>query len=91
MDRVTIRLGCLVPFCRRTHGIKASDGYSVEGEFVPWSEWICREHYRLADERLRRLRNLAIRRLRAFDTWNNLLVEQWLWRKIKRQVMERVL
>ena len=49
----SLRLPCLVPFCRRT--CAAELGYR---------EWICGKHWQLVDPKLRRLKALAERRRR---------------------------
>lgn len=87
----TKRLLCCVPFCRRT---RADDG-----DFV---EWMCGDHYRLVDRRLKTLRSRIRRRcekiVRGADYrrgWVHLRVtrahhtDNLLWDRMKRQAIER--
>jgi hypothetical protein len=56
---MTARLPCCVPFCRRTRGRRKGDRYPIEEA----TEWLCADHWKLADQRLRRLRAKADRAL----------------------------
>ena len=85
-----MRLRCSVPYCRRTYG--NPDGYA---------EWLCGEHYRLADPSLRMRKTAYMRKLRAaerrcdpasIERAERLLhIANFVWRKIKRQAIERAL
>lgn len=55
---VSERLPCCVPFCRRTRGQRKDDRYPIEA-----TEWLCADHWKLADRRLRQLRAKADRAL----------------------------
>ena len=63
------RLACLVPGCRHTTA-------------RPFREWICADHWRLVDRRMKQLRRRAERRGR-------LAIARWFWENIKRQAIER--
>ena len=69
------RVPCAVPFCRRTRGLRRGD------ERLP-PEWICGDHWRLVDRRLRRLKAKAERR----ERWR---LAAMLWLRCKRQAIER--
>jgi hypothetical protein len=57
MSVAAARLPCCVPFCRRTRGPRKGDRYPIEEA----TEWLCADHWKLADVRLRRLRAKADR------------------------------
>lgn len=65
---------CQVPFCRR----------STSRPKPYWDEWLCAQHYKLVDKRLKNLRSAAWRRRRY-------QLDRWLWREAKRQAIERAL
>jgi hypothetical protein len=72
------RLACLVPFCQRT---------TRAGR---WSEWVCGEHWRLTDRRLRRLLGRVHRNIRREGDRQCLAaLEARLWERLKRQAAER--
>jgi hypothetical protein len=56
---LTVRLSCVVPFCRSTRGPRAGDA-----PITATSEWICGVHWRRVDRRTR-ARLFAARRLVA--------------------------
>lgn len=76
----TPRLHCVVPFCRRTRGLR-------KGEACLPGEWICGDHWRLVDRRLKRLRSLNRRRYKL--TRKGVVRECRLWEWCKRQAIER--
>lgn len=93
------RLSCVVPFCKHTHG-----RHKGEPPFNEWTEWICGEHWRLVDQRLKRLRTAIRRRAERLKTgaeyrrgWvhprlvNALGSQRRIWRKMKRQAIERAM
>lgn len=69
------RLPCAVPYCRRG-----------STRFPPGWEFLCGIHWRLVDKALKRLRTKA-RRKREGARYNRL--EALIWRKMKRQAIER--
>lgn len=75
------RAGCVILGCRRTF---------PRGE--AHHEHMCREHYRLADKKLRRLRTkLAAKARKLGWTLRLLEIDHWLWTRIKRQAEERAM
>jgi hypothetical protein len=75
------RIPCCIVGCRRT--FKNDRGYV---------EFMCGNHYRLADSTLRRLRTKVARRAKHQGwTQHNLTIDDWLWRRIKRQATERAM
>lgn len=81
------RTSCCVPFCRRTSTLFRD-------------EWVCGEHWRLVDRSLKRLRSTLrrrwVKRWRAAQyrrrvdlniAWRR--VEAAIWRRMKRQAIER--
>jgi hypothetical protein len=72
------RLRCLVPFCRRSRGDRKNDPVDR------YDEWLCGEHWRLVDRRIRRLHRRAQRLGRA-------PVARWLWERAKTQALSRAL
>lgn len=84
------RIRCCVPYCRRT--FKRSADHDDE------TETMCGKHYRLADPLLRAKRStINRRRTAALNRMNWPLVDRltrisnFMWRKIKRQAIERAL
>lgn len=87
---IAARLHCCAPYCRRSH--RNDEGYA---------EWLCGEHYGLADPVLRqrkahyqRRQKLAERRCdpASIESAERLSrIANFLWRKIKRQAIERAL
>lgn len=79
----TDRLHCVVLFCTHTTRKKEGDG----------TEWICSDHWRLADRRLKSLRTRIKCRYRAKRTADNRLkawrIDCWIWERLKRQAIER--
>lgn len=77
------RLACAVPFCRRT---TAHAGFS---------EWICGDHWRLTDRRLRqamfRRRRLIRRGVIGADRARQIDRADKLWVMLKRQAIERAM
>lgn len=71
------RARCVILGCRRTFP-------------KTHHEHMCRDHYRLADKRLRRLRAKVAARARR-EGWTPELeaIDGWLWRRIVRQAQER--
>ncbi|MGO1078317.1 hypothetical protein [Inquilinus sp. CA228] len=59
---MTGRLACLVPFCRRTRGVR-----SGEPPIRPGEEWVCGPHWKLVPGRLKASRRRAKRRAIAAD------------------------
>lgn len=84
----TARIPCVVPFCRRTKA-DDSDGVLVDGGWLPFDEWICGAHWRLIAPRLRKRHAAAKRRLRAQRDARTARLMQWLWRRCRRQAIER--
>ena len=84
--------GCCVPFCRRTSTLFKS-------------EWLCGMHWRLVDRALKRFRTKRLRQLyraweeakaqdpnsratfKAWRQWHR--SERLIWRRMKRQAIER--
>lgn len=80
------RLSCAVPFCRRWRGDRKDDPVSA------YSEWICGDHWRLVDRRLRRLFKRMQRRLRAGALCASPhRLHDYVWERMKRQAIERAL
>lgn len=75
---MTDRVPCAVPFCRRT---RAPDQFT---------EWLCGDHWRLVDARLRKLRRKILKRLQRGATGGNVAkLDVWTWERAKRQAIER--
>lgn len=77
------RVACIVPFCRRT----CSRAWLKERDH---EEFICGEHYRLVDARLRSLRRKVEKRMRRAVVPEFLeRMSGRLWDKAKAQAIER--
>ncbi|PTM61920.1 hypothetical protein [Phreatobacter oligotrophus] len=85
---MTGRIGCCVPFCRRTRGPR-------KGDRVPISsirEWICAEHYRATPASLRRRRSRILRMIdrasgvRLFRLYD---IDRRIWDRLKAAAIER--
>lgn len=86
---MTDRLPCLVPHCRRTCR-QEPDPVDIEGQtFNLMDEWICARHWPLVPAATRRLYSAAKRRLRKFRTKKCAAVASRLWRRCKREAIER--
>lgn len=89
-----------MPFCRRTRGDRKNDPV--------WEgiEWICCDHWRLVDRRLKDLRNrFRRRRERLMGGWDDYpagsreqriilyarRMDRWIWRRMTRQAKEHAL
>jgi hypothetical protein len=75
---LTARLNCLVPFCRRSRGDRKNDPVDR------YDEYLCGDHWRLVDRRLRRL----YRKARRIDRGS---VAGYLWGKCRAQALARAL
>lgn len=81
---------CCVPFCTHT-----------SRTFAPGHEWVCRDHWRLIDPELKRLRTRMVKRYvregrveKGAGVYNCQRHSAWLtlggwWRRAKRQAIER--
>lgn len=84
---MTIRLPCLVPFCRRTRGQRKGDRPIHAGE-----EWICGIHWRHVSRTKKSRWRRAIRRRDAerdpyrAGRWQ--AVKKKVWVSIKREAIE---
>lgn len=79
-----IRIRCVVPFCRRTAG-QRKHWRPITAD----TQWLCGDHWRLVDKRLRRLVRKAQRHFHAVGTDRALKLDLWLWDRCKRQAIER--
>lgn len=81
---MTFRAPCVVIGCRRTFKRDADDDGT--------RAYICGDHYRMADQWLRRMR-AKIKRKSRRGGWTTQLIEidNWLWGKAVRQANERSL
>jgi len=80
---MTTRTSCIVPFCRRT---TATDKLRAKGH----NEWICTDHWRSVDPRLRRLKSRAERKL-ARGTGDPVTMRGIIdrtWTKVKAKAIE---
>lgn len=75
---MTPRLACCVPFCQRTIANK-------EG----WTEWLCPDHWRLVNRKIKALRARVRRKIRLNRYNHGRDLDAWLWREAKRQAIER--
>ena len=76
---MTARLACLVPGCRHTRGDRKGD------PILPGMEWICAEHWRLVPRPLKAIRTRARRKGKGGA------VLARLWRRIRREAIERAM
>lgn len=73
------RAACVIIGCRRTFP-------------RTHHEHMCRDHYRLADKRLRKLRQKLAAKARRLGWSSELMnIDNWLWARIKRQSQERAM
>lgn len=70
------RIGCCVPFCRRT---------TKRPEF---DEWICGDHWQAIPKEARRVYGRRVRRWRRYHSHADGLAASRLWRWLKRQAIE---
>lgn len=83
------RLPCLVPHCRRTRR-QEPDPVNVDGQiFDLMEEWICPRHWPLVPAEARRIYSAAKRRLRKLQNQKCAAVAARLWRRCKREAIER--
>jgi len=75
------RLRCCVPHCKRTRGPRKGE------TAVPFTEWICSEHYKPVDKKLKVLRRRL--RRRHGPTERGRRADHVMWAKIKKQAIER--
>lgn len=92
------RLQCCVPFCSRSRGDWKGDPVSK------YSEWICADHWRLVDRRLKTIRRRILQRaefIMGGDDYKRGLVHRRaitaigsnarIWTKMKAQAIERAM
>lgn len=72
------RIGCCVPFCRRTR--KNDQG---------WAEWICGDHWRAVPKAFRRVHGRYLRLLRRGILPGATPATSRVWRRVKRAAIER--
>ena len=65
------RISCLVPFCRRT-----------TKRIAAWDEWICGNHWRAVDPKLKAIKRAAKRMRRS-------KLAGLIWERCRRQAIER--
>lgn len=79
------RIVCSIPFCGRT---------AARAKFPQCEEIICGKHYRMASRTWRARRSRLVRFMRrSLDldkTQHAWRLEDELWRRIKKQIIERV-
>ena len=73
------RLRCIVPGCSHTRGDRKGD------PITPGMEWICAGHWRLVPRALKAIRTRARRK------GKDRVVLARLWRRIRREAIERAL
>lgn len=79
---MTARIGCCVPFCRRTRA-NVNPAYD---------EWICGDHWRLIDKARRRVWGRVRGRWRRFGPPAAAgAIAARLWVSLKRQAIERAM
>lgn len=79
---MTDRIGCCVPYCRRTR----------KNDFRPGAEWICGDHWRLIDKARRRVWGRIRGRWRRFGPPAAAdAIATRLWAALKRQAIERAM
>jgi hypothetical protein len=71
-----MRLGCCVPFCRRT---------TARAEF---DEWICGKHWQMVSKDRRRAYGRRTRQWRRYYTVDDAVMAR-LWAALKREAIER--
>lgn len=74
------RIPCAVPFCRRT---------AAKKDFPDSARIICGKHWRLGDERWRRLYSKARRRFLKTESERDGLLINYCWDRVLRQAIER--
>jgi hypothetical protein len=97
---MTLRIPCIVPYCRRT---------TAADRIAPNNEWICQIHWRLVPATVKRRKRLADRIwdranatfLRLYEEQGGYLEQQYrralaardvrgaAWQRCKRQAIER--
>ena len=81
---MTIRIACCVPHCPRTRGDRKGD------PVTPDMEWICGDHWRMADKRRRKVWGRVKGRWRRFGPdADRGPIDDRLWRALKRQAINR--
>ena len=80
---MTGRIPCVVPFCGRT---TSAEKLSAKGH----DQWLCADHWRLVDPRIKRLKARAERKLRKGIGTPAVLqgIAYRTWEKAKRQAIE---
>lgn len=79
---MTDRISCCAPFCRRS---------TAKGKLpFGFNEWLCPDHYRAVDIKLKRQRAALRRRnIKRIDAERYVATDDRMWRRIKKQAIER--
>lgn len=74
---MTERLGCCVPFCRRTT------------KRTEWDEWLCGDHWRMIPKDKRRVYGRIVRRWRRYHKKSDVPRGWRIWNRLKSIAIER--